>query len=121
MRSLVIASIALALVGAVSPALAKGPGKYAVQGNNSEDKSSYKGTATITKTGKDSFRVVSVIDGDKFDGYGIGDDDLIAVTFTGNGSTGVALYVAQDDGSYKGIWAFKGDSKISTEQLTPAK
>ncbi|WP_029004931.1 hypothetical protein [Azorhizobium doebereinerae] len=119
MRSYLIAGFALALVGAVSPALAKGPGKYEVKGTNSEDKSSYSGTATITKTGKDSWRVLSVIDGDKFDGYGIGDEDIIAVTFSGNGSTGVALYVGQDDGSYKGIWAFKGDSKISTEVLVP--
>lgn len=119
MRSYFIAGLCLALLGTASPVLAKGAGKYKVQGINSEDNSKYSGTATITKTGKDSWRVVSTIDGDKFDGYAIGDEDILAVTFTGNGSTGVALYVAQPDGSYKGIWGFKGDSKLSAEELTP--
>ncbi|GGF65587.1 hypothetical protein GCM10007301_26680 [Azorhizobium oxalatiphilum] len=119
MRLTVVAGMCLALAGGATPALAKGPGKYKVEGVNSEDNSKYSGTAVITKTGKDSWRVVSTIDGDKFDGYAIGDEELLAVTFTGNGSSGVALYVVQPDGSYKGIWAFKGDSKISAEMLTP--
>ncbi len=120
MRTYLIGTLAVALAASsVSPVLAKGPGKYTVKGVNVEEKSNYSGTATITKTGENAWKVVSVIDGDKFDGYGIGDEDIIAVTFSGNGSTGVALYVAQDNGSYKGIWAFKGDSKVSAEELIP--
>ncbi len=120
MRASIIGGLAFALIaGTVSPVLAKGPGKYTVKGVNAEEKSTYSGTATITKTGENAWKVVSVIDGDKFDGYGIGDEDIIAVTFSGNGSSGVALYVAQDNGGYKGIWAFKGDSKVSAEELIP--
>ncbi|MGU3495705.1 hypothetical protein ACLBXM_16820 [Xanthobacteraceae bacterium A53D] len=119
MRSYLLAGLCLALLGTASPVLAKGPGKYKVEGVNAGDNSKYSGTATITKTGADTWRVVSVIDGDKFEGYAIGDDDILAVTVSGNGSTGVTLYVAQPDGSYKGIWAFKGDTKVSTEVLTP--
>lgn len=114
-------ALAAALAFAVSPAFAKGPGKYTVKGTNSADKSTYTGTATITKTGEDSYRIVSVIGDDKFDGYAIGDDDLLAVTFSGGGNSSVGLYVAQPDGSYQAVWAFKGDSKVSTEVLTPKK
>ncbi len=102
-----------------APAFAKGPGKYKIAGENADDKSTYTGEATITKTAEGVYRVVSVIDGDKFDAYAIGDDDVFAMTFTSSGKTGVGLYVAQDDGSYKSIWAFKGDRKISTEMLAP--
>ncbi|OYX05254.1 MAG: hypothetical protein B7Z15_17040 [Rhizobiales bacterium 32-66-8] len=118
MRCLKLLTIACALGAGLAPALAKGPGKYTVAGVNADDKSKYEGTTTITKTGENIWRVVSVIDGDKFDGYGIGDEDIISVTFSGNGSTGVALYVSEKDGSYTGIWAFKGDKKVSMETLT---
>ncbi|WP_127089296.1 hypothetical protein [Aquabacter cavernae] len=104
---------------AVTPAMAKGPGKYGVKGTNGGDKSEYSGNATLTKTGENTWRLVSVIGSDKFEGYGIGDDDIIAVTYAGGGSTAVALYVAQADGSYSGVWAFKGDTKVSIETLTP--
>lgn len=109
----------LALALAATPALAKGPGKYAVKGTNAGDKSDYSGTATLTKTGENTWRLVSVIGSDKFEGYGIGDDDIIAVTYSGGGNTAVALYVAQADGSYSGVWAFKGDTKVSIETLSP--
>lgn len=109
----------LALALAATPALAKGPGKYAVKGTNAGDKSDYSGTATLTKTGENTWRLVSVIGSDKFEGYGIGDDDIIAVTYSGGGNTAVALYVVQADGSYSGVWAFKGDTKVSIETLTP--
>lgn len=111
--------MALALMGAVVPASAKGPGKYVVKGTNSGDKSTYEGTATITKTGEDTWRIVSVIGGDKFDGFAIGDDELLAVTYSGGANSAIALYVLQDDGSYKGVWAFKGDTKVSVETLVP--
>ncbi len=119
MKKLYVTALAAALVLAGAPAMAKGPGKYTVKGTNSADKSTYTGTATITKTGEDSYRIVSVIGDDKFDGYAIGDDDLLAVTFSGGGNSSVALYVAQPDGSYNAVWAFKGDKKVSTETLTP--
>lgn len=117
MVRMTVATVALALMA--SPVIAKGPGKYAVKGTNSADKSTYTGTAVITKTGDDSYKIISVVGDEKFEGYGIGDDDILAVTFAGGGNTSVALYVAQPDGSYKGVWAFKGDKKVSTEILTP--
>jgi hypothetical protein len=113
---------AAALLGAgLNPALAKGPGTYTVHGTNSLDGSKYEGTTTITKTGEDTWKIKQDVDGNKYEGYGVGNEDSIAMTFTSGTYTGVALYVAQPDGSYKGIWSFTDDSKHSTETLTPVK
>jgi hypothetical protein len=116
--SCLLAALATISFGA-SPSAAKGPGKYTIAGTNSSDGSKYEGTTTLSKTGEDSWQVKQEVEGDKFEGYGIGDDDIIAVTFKNGDSAGVALYVSQPDGSYKGVWAFRGDAKVSTEVLKP--
>jgi hypothetical protein len=100
-------------------ALAEGPGKYTVSGTNVKDKSEYRGTATLTQTGHMTWEVVEDIAGDTFEGFGIGDGKTIAVTFANDGSTVVALYVANADGSYTGMWADEGDKDVSTETLKP--
>jgi exonuclease III len=110
----------LVLSGALSTtALAEGPGKYSVSGTNVKDKSEYHGTATLTKTGPVTWEVAEDIGGDTFEGFGVGDGKTIAVTFATDGSTVVALYVANADGSYTGMWAEEGDKEVSTETLKP--
>jgi len=39
--------------------------------------------------------------------------------FTSSGRSGVALYVSDDNGGYNGMWAFRGDTRISKEKLRP--
>jgi hypothetical protein len=110
----------LALAGAFSAAaFAAGPGKYTVSGTNVKDKSEYHGTAILTQTGPMTWEVVEEIAGDTFEGFGIGDGKTIAITFAGDGSTVAALYIANSDGSYTGMWADEGDKEVSTETLTP--
>jgi hypothetical protein len=41
------------------------------------------------------------------------------VTFTSDGSTVVALYLVNPDGSYTGRWVEEGDKEVSTETLKP--
>jgi hypothetical protein len=114
------AVLAIALAGGISTvALAEGAGKYAVSGTSIKDKSDYQGTATLTQTGHMTWEVVEDIGGDTFEGFGVGDGKTIAVTFATDGSTVVALYVANADGSYTGIWADEGDKEVSRETLKP--
>ena len=109
---------AWALAGAVSnTALAEGPGKYTVSGTNIKDKSEYHGTATLTQTGHMTWEVVEDIAGDTFEGFGVGDGKTIAVSFATDGSSVVALYTANPDGSYTGMWADEGDKDVSIETL----
>jgi hypothetical protein len=110
----------LALAGAFSTAvLAEGPGKYTVSRTNIGDKTEYHGMATLTQTGHMTWEVVEDIAGDTFEGFGIGDGKTIAVSFATNGSSVVALYIANPDGSYTGMWADEGDKDVSTETLRP--
>jgi hypothetical protein len=111
---------ALALAGiAANTGFAEGPRKYTVSGTNIKDKLEYHGTATFTQTGQLTWEVVEDIAGDTFEGFGIGDGKTIAVSFTTDGSSVVALYMANPDGSYTGMWADEGDKEVSTETLKP--
>ena len=115
---LAVATLVLSAALSIA-ALAEGPGKYSVSGTNVKDKSEYHGTATLTKTGPVTWEVAEDIAGDTFEGFGVGDGKTIAVSFATDGSTVVALYVANADGSYTGIWADEGDKEVSTETLKP--
>ena len=115
---LAVATLVLSAALSIA-ALAEGPGKYSVSGTNVKDKSEYHCTATLTKTGPVTWEVAEDIAGDTFEGFGVGDGKTIAVSFATDGSTVVALYVANADGSYTGIWADEGDKEVSTETLKP--
>jgi hypothetical protein len=113
------AIMALALAPTFSAAaLAEGPGQYAVSGTTTKDKSEYQGTATLTRTGHMTWRIVEDIGGDHFEGFGVGDGKVIAVTFA-DASTAVALYTANADGSYTAVWAEEDDTEVNTETLKP--
>jgi hypothetical protein len=110
----------VALAGTFSTAvLAEGPGKYTVSGTNVKDKSEYHGTAILTQTGRMTWEVVGDIAGNTIEGFGIGDGKTIAMTFSTHGANAVALYTANADGSYSGMWAEEGDKDVSTETLKP--
>ena len=115
---LAVATLVLSTALSIA-ALAEGPGKYSVSGTNVKDKSEYHGTATLTKTGPVTWEFAEDIAGDTFEGFGVGDGKTIAVSFATDGSTVVALYVANADGSYTGIWADEGVKEVSSETLKP--
>lgn len=105
------------------PAMAGGPGVYAVKGNNGEPDSDYTGTLTIVQTSKDTFKLTWMIDGDRYDGFAIGDEHVLAASFTSKGSSGTALLVEDDEnkGGYKSIWAFRGETRLGVELISPKK
>jgi hypothetical protein len=123
MRKLIAcAAMALAL-GTSVPAMAGGAGVYTVKGNNGEPDSDYAGTLTIVQTSKDTFKLTWMIDGDRYDGFAVGDEHVLAASFTSKGSSGTALLVEDDEnkGGYKSIWAFKGETQLGIELIAPKK
>jgi hypothetical protein len=111
------------VVGLSLPALAGGPGVYTVKGNNGEPDTDYTGTLTIVQTSKDTFKLTWNIAGDKYDGFAIGDEHVMAASFSSKGSSGTALLVEDDDnkGAYKSIWAFKNETQLGVELIVPKK
>ena len=99
--------------------MAEGPGRYTVTGANTKDKTNYQGTATITKTGNSIWHIVELIGADTIEGFGIGDGKVIAASYSTDTGTTLALYTANSDGSYTGVWAGEDDKEINTETLKP--
>lgn len=112
----------LALAGAFaatllpSLALAEGPGRYAISGIDPRNREAYSGTAQLTKTGQDTWRIVWRIGGQTWNGHGIGDGKVLAVNYSGQGATGIFLMIAKDGGGYEAVWSYTGDTKIGTEE-----
>jgi hypothetical protein len=111
------------LFGASLPAMAGGPGVYTVKGNNGEPDSDYTGTLTIVQTSKDTYKLTWNIAGDRYDGFAIGDERILAASFSSKGASGTALLVEDDEnkGGYKSIWAFKGETQLGIEVIVPKK
>ena len=112
---------ALAVIAILSTAaIAEGQGRYSVNGTSAKDKSNYEGVVILTKTGKMIWRVIEVVGKSTREGFGVGDGRVITISFVAaDGSTAVALYIANSNGSYTGIWAREGDVEVSTETLKP--
>ena len=122
MKRTLIGLAMMALAAGVSvPALAGGPGVYTVKGNNGEPDSDYTGTLTIVQTSKDTYKLTWMIAGDKYEGFAIGDNRILAASFTSKGASGTALLVEDDEnkGGYKSIWAFKGETSLGIELIAP--
>ena len=100
-------------------ATAEGPGRYTVTGTNNKDKTNYQHTATITKVGNSTWHIVEIIAEDTLEGFGVGDGKVIAASYSTDAGTTVALYIANPDGTYTGIWAAEDDRDINTETLKP--
>lgn len=112
-----------ASIGATLPAHAIGPGVYVVKGNNGEPGTDYTGTLVIVQTSKDTFKLSWNIDGEKYEGFAVGDERVLASSFASKGASGTALIVedSEQPGGYKSIWAFKGDTRLGVEIMTPKK
>ena len=104
-------SLGLALVLGALPALARGPGNYAVAGKEGGSKATYDGSATLTQIGEDTWRIVWKIGGATWNGFGIGDGKVIAANFSGGGQQGVMLLIAKEGGGYEAVWAYNGETK----------
>lgn len=100
---------------AASPAYAADPvGSYQVEGVNPGSTAPYTGTATVTRTG-DTFRVVWVIDGTRYVGTGIGNNDFLAVTYVSGRDTGLAMFGAKGP-DWAGPWTTANGTQQGAER-----
>ena len=112
--------VAAGMAAGVLPggARAEGPGRYAVQGTN-PDGSRYAGTASLVQAGRGVWTLNWNVAGTAYSGFGIGDGNVLAFSYTSGGSSGVVMYTARPDGSYAGVWAPRGARATGTEVLLP--
>lgn len=95
------------------PAFAQMTGQYKVDGKN-PDGSSYKGTASVEKTG-DTYRVVWNIGGTRTIGTGIGSNEAIAISYRNSSDTGVVLLVKEGD-DYFALWTYLNGRTLGMEK-----
>jgi hypothetical protein len=115
------------------PAMADPQGSYAISGTNPGDGAPYQGVLTITRTGQ-TYQLDWDVGGTQFTGIGLGaeimpdnsltigpaspNDKVMSVGYAVDGGFGQAFFVEQQDGTWKGIWAYGGGSEIGTEVWT---
>ena len=113
-------------------ALAGPEGTYTVRGTNPGGQGEYSGTVSVRQTGQ-TYSVIWNVGGVKYTGTGLGaensrgystmgpastSDSSIAISYISDGTFGLAYYVEQDDGTWRGIWTYGGSDKIGTEIWT---
>lgn len=125
--------IMLLLPFAGMSAMAGPEGVYDVVGTNPGNGSEYSGTVEVVQTG-DTYAALWLIGGQEYQGTGIGaanikgvstmgaankNDNVITISYISGGSFGLAFYVEQEDGTWKGIWTYGGTEAIGTEVWFP--
>lgn len=91
-------------------------GRYDITGKDPGGGGGYSGTAVVEKTG-DTYRVTWTIDGERYVGTAIGDDNFIAISYRSKDQSGLALYGADGTG-WKGVWTYSGGRQLGVEQWT---
>lgn len=105
--------LVLGLLTMPMAAKAEGPGNYTARGSN------YSGSVVLTQTGTGTWHVSWNIEGDRYDGTGVGDGRTLALSFSGKNGSGTALYRSNGSGGYTGIWAYRNDRKVGNETWIP--
>jgi hypothetical protein len=91
-------------------------GRYSVVGVN-PDGGMYQGRAEISKRGA-TYRIRWVIGvSETYEGVGILEGDVLAVSFSSGTSSGVVVYRV-DKGKLLGRWALLGSDAVHSETLT---
>jgi len=128
-------SIAAILAALMLPSIAMaGPdGIYHVKGVNPDDGKDYTGTVKIVRKGE-VYRVVWKVGSNQTIGMGVGlrlvdgqmiagpasDEDMgISISYSAGSTFGNATYTEFSDGTWRGVWAYKGYKKVSTEEWIP--
>lgn len=128
-------SIAVIVAALMLPCTAvAGPdGLYHVKGMNPDNGQDYTGTVKIARKGE-IYRVVWKIGDNETIGMGIGlrlidgqmvagpasdDDTGISISYSSDSTFGNATYTEFSDGTWRGVWAYKGYKKVSTEEWIP--
>ncbi len=110
---LATSALLLGLISIPSIVQAEGPGSYTARGSN------YSGSVVLTQTGTGTWHASWNIEGDRYEGTGVGDGQTLALSFSGKSGSGTALYRANGSGGYSGIWAYRNDRKIGNETWIP--
>jgi hypothetical protein len=120
------------VMAALGAAYADPVGVYNVEGHNPGSGSRYEGIVEVLRTG-DTYSVQWRVGDSHFVGTGIGaanvkgtatfgdaaySDSAIAVSYASGSSFGLALFVEQDNGQWKGIWTYAGSEAIGSEVWT---
>lgn len=109
------AALAVLAALAINPAHAADPvGTYAVEGVSPGSNATYTGTATVTRTG-DTFRVVWTIDGTRYTGTAIGNEQYLAVTYVSGRDTGVSILGASG-ANWAGEWTTANGTQRGAER-----
>lgn len=124
----------LFLAAFIASAMAGPEGVYEVAGKDIGTDNPYSGTVEVVRTGK-TYSVRWDIGGASYVGSGLGaapvkgmtvvgpadeNDYVLAVGYiAGNQGFGLAYYVEQEDGSWKGIWTYGGSEELGSEVWTP--
>ncbi len=127
-----IIAILAAWITLTISAVAGPEGTYAVRGTNPGGQGEYSGSVSVYQTGQ-TYSVIWNVGGVKYTGTGLGAEDSkgystmgpastsdssIAISYISDGSFGLAYYVEQEDGTWRGIWTYGGSNKIGTEVWT---
>jgi hypothetical protein len=117
-RSLIAAAAAAFLLPAA--ASAQGPGQYRIKGVDARTKAAYSGTAQLSNTGNETWRIVWRIGSQTWNGHGIGDGKVLAVNYSGQGVTGIFLMIARGNGGYEAVWSYTGGTTVGSEEWVKA-
>lgn len=92
-------------------------GQYRVEGTNPSG-GQYEGTAEITENGETYQIRWNIGSNETYEGIGIVQEDVLAVSFQSEQVSGVVVYQIQEEPKFVGRWAVMGDRNIQTETLT---
>ena len=118
MRRYVFPSILLgtALLAPFAAFAADPVGRYTIEGAGPNNGAAYTGTVEVSRTG-DTFRVTWLIDGQRYVGTAIGNNQNLAVAYRSGNETGLAVY-GENGSNWTGTYAYAGGSQLGTERWT---
>ena len=112
MRAVTLGLMAILMLSGAAFA-ADPAGHYSVKGTSPGGGGAYSGDVTVKKTGE-TYSVVWTIDGTKYIGTGVGNEEFLTVSYKSGDATGVALYGHKTDG-WSGVWTYAGGTQLGTE------
>lgn len=116
-----LASAAAGLLAAglcIQPAAAQRSGTYAVEGRGM-DGTIYEGSATLTATGPQTWRMSWRVGGATSTGVALTVGKLLVIGYVSGRETGVAAYEVMEDGRLVGRWTQGREGGVGTETLSP--
>jgi hypothetical protein len=102
----------------LQPAAAQRSGVYAVEGRG-VDGTAYQGSATLTATGPQTWRMSWRVAGETTHGVALTIGKLLVIGYVSGRETGVVAYEVMEDGRLVGRWTQGREGGVGTEVLTP--